>query len=48
MAAMLTYWLAIARIAVPYEEGALEARFGEAYTRYKAAVQRWLGLSRSL
>ena len=46
MAGMLAFWLAIARIAVPYEESALEARFGEAYRRYKAAVPRWFGPSR--
>jgi protein-S-isoprenylcysteine O-methyltransferase Ste14 len=48
MAGMVTFWLTVARIAVPYEERALEARFGEAYIRYKAAVPRWLGLTRSL
>jgi protein-S-isoprenylcysteine O-methyltransferase Ste14 len=48
MTGMLTFWLAITRIAVPYEESALEARFGEAYKRYKAVVPRWPGLSRSL
>jgi protein-S-isoprenylcysteine O-methyltransferase Ste14 len=48
MMGMLTFWLAIARIAVPYEESALEARFGEMYTRYKAEVPRWMGMSRSL
>ena len=47
MTGMLAFWLAIARIAVPYEESALEARFGEAYRRYKAAVPRWFGPSRS-
>jgi protein-S-isoprenylcysteine O-methyltransferase Ste14 len=35
MAGMLTFWLVIANIAVPYEEGALESRLGEAYIRYK-------------
>jgi len=29
---------------VPREEGALEARFGETYRRYKAIVPRWLVL----
>jgi protein-S-isoprenylcysteine O-methyltransferase Ste14 len=28
------------------EERALEACFGEAYTRYKAAVPRWFGKER--
>jgi protein-S-isoprenylcysteine O-methyltransferase Ste14 len=28
---------------VPWEERNLEARFGEAYLRYKHSVPRWLG-----
>ncbi len=30
-------------IIVPFEERRLEARFGDAYKRYKKAVPRWLG-----
>jgi protein-S-isoprenylcysteine O-methyltransferase Ste14 len=48
MTGTLIFWLAIARIAVPYEKRALEARFGDAYIRYKAAVPRWMDMSRSL
>ena len=33
-------------IAVPLEERALEARFGEAYRQYKSKVPRWLGKTR--
>jgi protein-S-isoprenylcysteine O-methyltransferase Ste14 len=32
--------------AVPREERALEARFGEAYRSYKRQVPRWLGKTR--
>ncbi len=30
-------------VLVPWEERELEARFGEAYLRYKNRVPRWLG-----
>lgn len=47
MAGALLFASAIAFIAVPYEERALQARFGEAYSRYRASVPRWFGLPRS-
>jgi protein-S-isoprenylcysteine O-methyltransferase Ste14 len=40
-------WLVLfAFYAMPGEERALEAHFGEAYRAYKVAVPRWLGLPR--
>ncbi len=39
----LVMWPAMNFIAVPREERDLEARFGEAYLRYKSTVPRWLG-----
>ena len=33
----------VAILVVPWEERNLEARFGEAYLRYKHSVPRWLG-----
>ena len=47
MAGALLFASAIAFIAVPYEERELQARFGEAYSRYRASVPRWFGLPRS-
>jgi protein-S-isoprenylcysteine O-methyltransferase Ste14 len=35
-------------LVVPWEERALEARFGEAYIQYRNTVPRWLGLRRLL
>jgi protein-S-isoprenylcysteine O-methyltransferase Ste14 len=36
-------WVSVAFLVVPWEERKLEARFGEAYLRYKNSVPRWLG-----
>jgi len=36
-------WGSVALLVVPAEERKLEARFGEAYLRYKNSVPRWLG-----
>jgi Phospholipid methyltransferase len=36
-------WGSVALLVVPWEEHKLEARFGEAYLRYKNSVPRWLG-----
>jgi protein-S-isoprenylcysteine O-methyltransferase Ste14 len=36
-------WMSVALLVVPGEERKLEARFGEAYLRYKNSVPRWLG-----
>jgi protein-S-isoprenylcysteine O-methyltransferase Ste14 len=36
-------WAAMTFIALPWEERALEARFGESYLGYKRRVPRWLG-----
>jgi protein-S-isoprenylcysteine O-methyltransferase Ste14 len=44
--AALLWWLDFAVVAVPAEERQLEARFGEAYLRYKTMVPRWVGLPR--
>jgi protein-S-isoprenylcysteine O-methyltransferase Ste14 len=38
--------LAFNFVAVPMEERALEARFGEAYRQFKSKVPRWLGKTR--
>jgi protein-S-isoprenylcysteine O-methyltransferase Ste14 len=40
-------WMSVAFLVVPWEERKLEARFGEAYLRYKNSVPRWLGQTRS-
>jgi protein-S-isoprenylcysteine O-methyltransferase Ste14 len=36
-------WGSVTFLVVPWEERKLEARFGEAYLRYKNTVPRWLG-----
>jgi protein-S-isoprenylcysteine O-methyltransferase Ste14 len=38
--------LAALVVSVPYEERALDARFGERYRGYKITVPRWLGRRR--
>jgi protein-S-isoprenylcysteine O-methyltransferase Ste14 len=38
----VTIWGSVALLVVPWEERKLEARFGEAYLRYKSSVPRWL------
>ena len=43
----VVFWGRVARLVVPWEERKLEARFGEAYVRYKNRVPRWLGRTRS-
>jgi protein-S-isoprenylcysteine O-methyltransferase Ste14 len=39
-------WVSVTFLVVPWEERELEARFGEAYLRYKHTVPRWLGKTR--
>ncbi len=39
-------WVIVTLLVVPWEERELEARFGEAYLRYKNTVPRWLGRTR--
>ena len=43
LAGAVIFWGSVASLAVPWEERNLEARFGEAYLRYKNSVPRWLG-----
>jgi protein-S-isoprenylcysteine O-methyltransferase Ste14 len=40
-------WGSVILVVVPWEERKLEARFGEAYLRYKNSVPRWLGRNRA-
>jgi protein-S-isoprenylcysteine O-methyltransferase Ste14 len=40
---MIVVGVGIALGAVPAEERAIEAQFGEVYLRYKSRVPRWLG-----
>ena len=40
-------WVSVIFLVVPWEEHKLEARFGEAYLRYKHTVPRWLGRNRA-
>jgi protein-S-isoprenylcysteine O-methyltransferase Ste14 len=44
----VVFWGSMALLVVPWEERNLEARFGEAYLRYKNSVPRWLGKRRDL
>ena len=43
LAGTVVIWGSVAMLVVPWEERNLEARFGEAYLRYKQSVPRWLG-----
>ena len=45
LAGTVVVWGIVAMLVVPWEERNLEARFGEAYLRYKHSVPRWLGRS---
>jgi protein-S-isoprenylcysteine O-methyltransferase Ste14 len=45
LAGTVIVWGTVAMLVVPWEERNLEARFGEAYLRYKHSVPRWLGRS---
>jgi Phospholipid methyltransferase len=40
------FWGSVTLLVVPWEERKLEARFGEAYLRYKHTVPRWVGKTR--
>jgi protein-S-isoprenylcysteine O-methyltransferase Ste14 len=40
--------LVVNLVIVPWEEGSLEAAFGQAYLMYKRRVPRWLGQANSL
>jgi protein-S-isoprenylcysteine O-methyltransferase Ste14 len=43
LAGAVVFWGSVAELVVPWEERHLEARFGEAYLRYKDRIPRWLG-----
>jgi len=43
LAGTVGIWGSVAGLVVPWEERKLEARFGEAYLRYKHSVPRWVG-----
>jgi protein-S-isoprenylcysteine O-methyltransferase Ste14 len=43
LAGTVVIWGSVGMLVVPWEERNLEARFGEAYLRYKHSVPRWLG-----
>ena len=43
LAGTVVVWGSVAMLVVPWEERNLEARFGEAYLRYKHSVPRLLG-----
>src|SRR6266849_6225809 len=43
LAGTVVFWGSVAGLVVPWEERNLEARFGEAYRRYKDSIPWWLG-----
>jgi protein-S-isoprenylcysteine O-methyltransferase Ste14 len=45
-AGFAVFWGSVTLLVVPWEERKLEARFGEAYLRYKRTVPRWVGKTR--
>jgi protein-S-isoprenylcysteine O-methyltransferase Ste14 len=46
LAGFCVLWAVVSVVALPREERALEARFGERYVRYNSTVPRWLGRMR--